>query len=238
MERLDKFISVSAGISRADARKYILKNKVTVDGVTVRDISKKVDEKNSAIALEGINLTFKKHIYLIMNKPGGVLSATEDKHKQTVIDLVPEELFRKDLFPVGRLDKDTTGLLLITDDGDFAHKLLSPKYKVPKVYIATLDGEITDGVIEGFEKGVTLADGTKLSSAKLKRTKENLKVEVSVIEGKYHQIKRMFGVYGLGVNALKRISFGGICLPKDLLEGQVRELSTQELDIVNSKKMG
>jgi len=122
MERLDKIISTGGGVSRSDARKLILKGRVTVNEKTVRDISFKVDPNNDKITLNGEDISYKKYIYLIMNKPKGVLTATEDKNKQTVIDLIPDELRRRDLFPVGRLDKDTTGLLIITNDGDFAHQ--------------------------------------------------------------------------------------------------------------------
>lgn len=236
MERLDKIISTGGGISRSDARKLILKGKASVNGQTVRDIAFKVEPKTDEICLFGEAINYKKHLYLIMNKPKGVLTATEDKNKQTVIDLIPNELRRRDLFPVGRLDKDTTGLLIITNDGDFAHQLLSPNKKIPKRYFVTLDGEVGEELILKFKEGLTLADGTELSSAGLEIGKDSHTAFVTITEGKYHQIKRMFGLFELGVNELKRVSFAGLELPETLLEGEVRELTVNELECINNAK--
>ncbi|MBQ4131352.1 MAG: rRNA pseudouridine synthase [Clostridia bacterium] len=236
MERLDKIVSIGAGASRSDARKLILRGKVQVNGNLVRDIAFKVDPNNDEICLSGEKIFYKKHIYLIMNKPKGVLTATEDKKKQTVIDLIPAELFRKDLFPVGRLDKDTTGMLIITNDGDFAHQLLSPNKKVPKKYLVQLDGEVKPELVEKFRAGLTLADGTVLLSATLEILSDTTTAIVTITEGKYHQIKRMFGLFDLGVNELKRISFAGLNLPESLSEGEVRELTVNELECINNAK--
>lgn len=232
MERLDKIVSKAGAVSRSDARGYILRGLVTVDGNVVRDISLKADPKLQEITLNSKSLTYKKYCYIIMNKPKGVLSASDDKRAKTVIDILSPDLKRRNLFPVGRLDKDTTGLLIITDDGDFAHNLLSPSKKVPKEYLATLDGEIEQSVIDGFAAGLTLKDGTKLSSAVLKKTQNSNVALVKIIEGKYHQIKRMFGLFDLGVNELKRTSFGGLTLPDDLEEGQYREVKEEEMKIL------
>ncbi|MBQ7108630.1 MAG: rRNA pseudouridine synthase [Clostridia bacterium] len=236
MERLDKIVSIGAGASRSDARKLILRGKVQVNGGLVRDIAFKVDPNKDEICLSGEKIFYKKHIYLIMNKPKGVLTATEDKKKQTVIDLIPAELFRKDLFPVGRLDKDTTGMLIITNDGDFAHQLLSPNKKVPKKYLVQLDGEVKPEIVEKFREGLTLADGTVLLSATLEILSDTTTAIVTITEGKYHQIKRMFGLFDLGVNELKRISFAGLNLPESLSEGEVRELTVNELECINNAK--
>ena len=236
MQRLDKIISIGYGVSRADARRLVQKGLVKVDGNTIKDISFKVDPDSSIVTAEGQAVNYKKYIYLIMNKPKGLLSATEDKKQKTVLDIIPSELFRKDLFPVGRLDKNTTGLLLITNDGDFAHMLLSPNKKIPKQYLVTLDAEVSDDLILEFKKGVTLKDETKLSSADLVINEDKTTALVTITEGKYHQIKRMFGVFDLGVNELKRISFAGIDLPKDLSEGEVRELTSNELECINLAK--
>lgn len=234
MERLDKTVSKAAAVSRSDARGLILRGLVTVDGSPVRDIGFKVDPASQFIELEGKPLTYKKHCYIIMNKPKGVLSASEDSRAKTVIDLLPDKLRRRKLFPVGRLDKDTTGLLLITDDGDFAHRLLSPNKKVPKEYIATLDGYVDEKVVKGFRAGVTLADGTSLAPAELKPLEMPNVALVRITEGKYHQIKRMFGVFDLGVNELKRVSFAGMILPAELKEGDFRELTEEELSLLTA----
>ena len=236
MERLDKIISGGGGISRSDARKLILKGKASVNGETVKDIAFKVDPNKDEICLFGEPVNYKKYLYLIMNKPKGVLTATEDKNKQTVIDLIPDELRRRDLFPVGRLDKDTTGLLIITNNGDFAHKLLSPNQKIPKKYLVTLDGEVGEDLILKFKNGLTLVDGTELSPATLEILTDKHTALVTIIEGKYHQIKRMFGLFNLGVNELKRVSFAGLELPETLLEGEIRELTVNELECINNAK--
>ena len=228
-ERLDKVIAKATGMSRSDARKAILRGFVSVDGKTVTNISEKISPENQKTEYSDKPVFYKEYCYILMNKPKGVLSASEDKKAKTVIDLLPDVYSNRNMFPVGRLDKDTTGLLIITDDGNFAHSLLTPKNKVEKEYIATLDGDIDDTVINAFKSGVTLIDGTKLAPAKLEALKKNNIVKVTITEGKYHQIKRMFGVYNLGVNELKRLSFGGIYLPNGMPEGQFRELNTSEI---------
>ena len=164
-----------------------------------------------------------------MNKPMGVLSASNDKSRKTVVDLVPQEIKRQDLFPVGRLDKDTTGLLIITDDGVFAHNCISPKKAIEKGYIATLDGNIDNEMIEKFKLGVLLADGTRCKPAKLEYISDNV-ARIIITEGKYHQIKRMFGTVGLGVNALHRESIGGLHLPDNLTEGECIEMTKPQLE--------
>lgn len=227
IKRLDKIISSQYGISRSVTKAIIHRGKVKVDGVVVRDPSLQVDIDNVKIEYKGQALSYKEHIYIIMNKPKGVLSASEDKTRQTVVDLVPPELSRQGLFPVGRLDRDTTGLLIITDDGDFAHNVISPKKNIMKSYRVTLDGEVTEDMIRLFGEGVVLADGTQCKKATLKIIDKNI-AEIKITEGKYHQIKRMFGVVGLGVNELERISLGKLKLPENLGVGQARELSDGE----------
>lgn len=227
-ERLDKIIATQFNMSRRDARIAIRRGKVKVDGKTVRDFGM-LTNIDSEIFFDGQALNYKEHIYILMNKPKGVLSASSDKNKKTVVDLVPEELGRQGLFPVGRLDKDTTGFLIITDDGDFAHKAISPKYEVYKTYIVQLDGNLTEDMITAFANGITLADGTKCRKATLEILAENT-ARVKICEGKYHQIKRMFGVVGLGVNDLKREAVGALSLPKNLSEGECIELSTAEIE--------
>ena len=231
--RLDKFISSQLNISRKYARAAILRGRAAVDGATVRAADFKIDENADSVTFDGQALSYKKHIYIIMNKPRGVLSASDDKRQPTVIDIIPEKLRRNGLFPVGRLDKDTTGLLIITDDGDFAHRVLSPKKEIFKTYIAVLDGEITPDMPEKFLNGIVLADGTKCRRAFLRRVDKNT-AEIKICEGKFHQIKRMFGTVGLGVNALERTAIGNFYLPEDLPQGACSETDSEALESIFS----
>lgn len=231
--RLDKFISSQLNISRKDARAAILRGRAAVDGTTVRAADFKIDENADSVTFDGQALSYKKHIYIIMNKPRGVLSASDDKRQPTVIDIIPEKLRRNGLFPVGRLDKDTTGLLIITDDGDFAHRVMSPKKEIFKTYIAVLDGEITPDMPEKFLNGIVLADGTKCRRAFLRRVDKNT-AEIKICEGKFHQIKRMFGTVGLGVNALERTAVGNFYLPEDLPQGACSETDSEALESIFS----
>lgn len=228
-QRLDKIISSQFNMSRSIARKVIRYGRVTVDGKVIHDPAFAADPKKNAIEFRGQALEFKEHIYLMLNKPKGVLSASEDKNRETVVDLVPDELKRKGLFPVGRLDRDTTGLILITDDGDFSHKVLSPKKSIYKTYRVTLDGEINDEIIKKFAEGVTLVDGTKCRPAILKTIDKNY-CEIKICEGRYHQIKRMFGTVNLGVNELERIGVGNLILPQNFPVGSCLELSKTQLE--------
>ena len=232
-QRFDKIIASQFNISRKDARAGIRKGKGVVDGQVVKDPAAQISV-NSQIVFDGKKLNYKEHIYILMNKPKGVLSASSDKKKQTVVDLVPKELKRNNLFPVGRLDKDTTGLLIITDDGEFAHNAISPKKDIFKTYIAELDGEVTEQMVDIFANGVVLADGTVCKKAYLKPMDGN-KSEIKISEGKYHQIKRMFGRVGLGVNQLSRVAFGSLRLTDDLKLGECRELETWEIKAVLSQ---
>ena len=231
LQRLDKIISNQFNVSRSVARKHIGWGRVTVNGKKPRDPSLQVDTDTAVIEYSGQALEYKEHIYLIMNKPEGVISASDDKNRETVVDLVPEELKRQGLFPVGRLDRDTTGLLLITDDGDFAHRVIHPKKKITKTYRALLDGTPDETAVKAFGEGVVLADGTKCRPAELSVLGES-EAEIKISEGKYHQIKRMFGTQGLGVNSLMRIAIGKLQLPPDLPLGSCRELTEQEIDSI------
>lgn len=228
LTRLDKFISSQLNISRKDARTGIRRGLASVDGAQEKDADFKLDPESNSVVYDGQAVKYKKHIYIIMNKPAGVLSASEDKTRKTVIDLVPENLLRKGLFPVGRLDRDTTGLLIITDDGDFAHRVLAPQKSIYKTYIAELDGDITDKTLELFSREITLADGTVCRRAYFKRLSDRT-AEIKICEGKYHQIKRMFGVAGLGVNSLERRAVGGLLLPDFLKQGECIEVFEEDL---------
>lgn len=230
-QRLDKFISNQLIISRSVVRTGIHRGFATVNGTVVRDVAFAIDTDKDIITYDGQQIGYKEFVYILMNKPKGVLSASTDKSRETVVDLVPEQIKRQGLFPVGRLDKDTTGLLLITDDGVFAHNCISPKKAISKSYIATLDGDINDDMIKNFKDGVVLADGTICKSAILERVSENI-ARIIITEGKYHQIKRMFGTVGLGVNELHRESIGGLALPKDLPSGECIELTKEQLETI------
>ena len=230
LQRLDKIIANQLNIPRSVARKHIRWGKVNVDGKTLRDPSLQISPE-SEIEYKGESVVYKEHIYIVMNKPKGVLSASEDKKRKTVVDLVAEPIRRSGLAPVGRLDKDTTGLLIITDDGDFAHSLLSPKKEIFKTYEAELDGKVTEEMCKIFADGITLADGTLCRKAELKPMGE-CKAEIKICEGRYHQIKRMFGVVNLGVNELKRVAVGGFFLPENLKSGECRELTNSEINAI------
>lgn len=225
--RIDKYLSVALGVSRSEAKILLKSGKISSLGKIILKPETKVSE-TSEIKCEGEVLKYKKYIYLLMNKPEGILSAATDKRVKTVVDIVPDHLKRAGLFPVGRLDKNTTGLLIITDDGDFGHKVTSPKSLIEKRYFVELDGKIKEEYITVFENGVTLADGEECMPAKLEILTDNTGI-VTIREGKYHQIKRMFGIVGLGVNKLKRLSIGKLTLPENLKEGAVKELEEEEI---------
>ena len=227
--RLDKYVSVAMNISRTDAKKVIGNGKITIDGICVKKTDFKVDAETMSVKNGNEELVYKEFIYILINKPSGLLSASTDKRAKTVIDIIPPSLKREGLFPVGRLDKDTTGFLIITNDGDFAHRIISPKSNIEKLYYANLDGEVTPQMILDFEKGVVLADGTQCLPAKLEKEENNAAL-ITVREGKYHQVKRMFGTVGLGVNKLHRISIGGLSLPDFLEPGECIELTPEELE--------
>lgn len=229
-QRLDKFIANQLILSRSIVRSAVQKGKVKINGITVRDCGRIITE-NDNVTYEDKSVAYKEHIYVVMNKPSGVLSASNDKSRKTVVDLVPDDLRRQGMFPVGRLDKDTTGLLIITDDGEFAHNCISPKKEISKSYIATLDGDITEDTVKTFKSGVVLADGTLCKSAILEKVETNV-ARIIITEGKYHQIKRMFGTVGLGVNKLHRESIGDLKLPPELSEGECVEIDEQTLKTV------
>lgn len=232
LERLDKIISSRTGLSRKEAKSAISSGKVFVNGAAVRSSEYKAAETDEII-FDGKRINGKAHTYLVLNKPKGYVSATEDPAQKTVLELVPPDLMRSGLFPAGRLDKDTTGLMIITDDGDFAHRILSPKKHVSKKYAVTIDLPVTNEMAVAFEKGVMLSDGV-CKTAKLEKTGEYTSF-VTLSEGRYHQIKRMFGCFGAKVTELKRLSMGKFLLPDDLDEGECRELSEKETALIESR---
>ena len=231
-QRLDKVLSNFGFGSRKEIKSAVKAGLVTIDGIIAKDSAAYVDPDENLIEMNGERLFYRKYIYLMMNKPDGVISATEDLTQETVIDLLDPEFYPFELFPVGRLDKDTEGLLLLTNDGKLAHDLLSPKKHVPKRYFAVIDGEVNEKDVAAFAKGVTLDDGYKTLPAQLEILVqgEESEIEIVIHEGKYHQIKRMFEARNKKVTFLKRLSMGPLVLDEDLELGEYRELTEEELE--------
>ncbi len=229
--RLDKLIADSGIASRREAKELVKKGKVRVDNSIAASAEMKVDPEHSDIYIDGLLIDYKKNRYIMMNKPNGVLSATEDAGQKTVVDLLPDSLKKQELFPVGRLDKDTTGLLLLTNDGSFSHSITSPRRHIAKVYRAAVSGVLDESDIEAFREGITLSDGTKCMSAGLEIERPSVGL-ATVYEGKYHQVKRMFASRGKHVTALHRLSIGGLRLDPTLKAGEFRELSEEEKKII------
>lgn len=230
MDRIDKIISSQGKYTRSEIKRLASQGKVIVNGEVVKKTDLKVDKFSSKIIINGEKLNFKEHLYLILNKPKGYVSATEDKRDKTVLDLVPNDLYRTSLFPAGRLDKDTTGLMIITDDGKLAHDILAPRKHIKKIYEVILDIPVNEEMVERFAEGIKLNDG-KCKSAILEITGEN-KCNVTITEGRYHQIKRMFGCCNAKIVELNRICMGQLFLPKDLEIGKCRELTIEELKLL------
>ncbi len=233
-ERLDKYIASRGLSTRSEVKLMLKRGEVTVNGKVVCDPALKVGEGDS-VTVNGKRVSSSQYTYIMLNKPQGVVSASNDRRDRTVVDILPDELKRKNLFPAGRLDKDTTGFCLITDDGDFAHNILSPTRHVTKTYVARVSQPIDyEKARKGFEEGVVLADGTVLLSAILIMLENSDKPLFKVIikEGKYHQIKRMFASFGATVIALKRVAIGGLTLDDSLSEGEARLISDRELKAI------
>lgn len=233
MERIDKIIASQGQYSRKEVKALIAKRRIAVDGRIVSSSSEKADPMTMLLTVDGKPLEFKRNLYLVLNKPKGYVSATEDREHPTVLELVPQEYRGRDLFPAGRLDRDTTGLMIITDDGVLAHNILAPKKHVPKRYHVELDIPVTEEMRLGFSEGVILNDGV-CKAADLIKTGEKT-AEVTLREGRYHQIKRMFGCFGAEVVELKRLGMGRLTLPEDLAEGECREMSEEELALLQEK---
>ncbi len=241
MVRLDKFLTQALAITRSQAKELLSKGRVVVDGVVCKKGDTKVSPAQE-VTVNGKGVTAAaEYVYLMLNKPEGIVSASRDPRDKTVVDLVAEQFPRRELFPAGRLDKTSTGFVLITDDGAFAHEILHPKHHVPKTYVVGIDTPLTAEMIQGFETGVILADGQTMEPASVKALSEDgFLVRVQLRQGVYHQIKRMFGVYGVGVNTLHREDIGGIALDKNLAPGEWRPLTEREVQIIRKaaqKKM-
>jgi len=237
MERLDKILVNLGYGSRKEIKGIVKKKLVEVDGNIAKDSSMQVDASISIITINGEKINYRKNIYLMMNKPDGVVSATCDNFDETVIDLLAPEHQAFSPFPVGRLDKDTVGLLLLTNDGELNHRLISPKWHVDKVYYAEINKEVNEEDVLEFKNGVILDDDYKCmpSTLEILKSSENgAEVKVTLQEGKFHQVKRMFKSRNKEVVYLKRIIFGGLPLDTSLEEGTYRQLTEEELGALKS----
>lgn len=233
MERIDKVLSNLGYGTRKEIKALVKEGLVEVDNEMVKGCGMKVDAEVTEIKISGEVINYRKYIYLIMNKPNGVVSATFDNYDETVIDLLEPEYQAFNPFPVGRLDKDTVGLLLLTNDGELNHRLIAPKWHVDKIYYAEIDKIVEEKDIKAFKSGIVLDDGYKCLPAKLQileRDENGSKVEVTIHEGKFHQVKKMFNSVGKNVVYLKRIKFGPIDLDVNLEEGKYRELCEEEVE--------
>ncbi|OCS88288.1 pseudouridine synthase [Caryophanon tenue] len=236
--RLDKLLANMGYGSRKEVKQLLKQKAVRVDDVVVKDAAMKVDTEKQIVTVFGEPVEYTEFIYLMMNKPQGVISATEDNRDETVIDLLDPLHQHFEPFPVGRLDKDTEGFLLITNDGQLAHNLLSPKKHVPKTYYADIEGHVTEADIEAFAQGVTLDDGyhTKPGHLVILEAAEQSKIELTIQEGKFHQVKRMFEAVGKKVTYLKRLSMGDLALDESLALGEYRELTSEELELLQNSQ--
>ena len=233
MIRIDKLLADCGYGSRKQVKEMLKKGRVAIDGKVITDSGQKIDPKHHGVTVDGESVKYERFHYYMMNKPPNIVSATEDLRERTVVDLLPKER-RKGVFPVGRLDKDTTGLLLLTNDGELAHRLLSPNKHVMKTYRATLDAPVGEKEIRLFSEGLVVDDEFTALPAKLEileGTNEPA-VLVSICEGKFHQVKRMFAAVGRKVIHLKRISMGNLMLDPALSEGEYRELSENEIKTI------
>ena len=235
MMRLDKYLAEMGVGTRQEVKKQIRQGKVTVNGTVVKAADTKIDEPCDEVTIGGRNISYVSYEYYMLNKPGGVVSATEDRRDTTVIDLIKDKK-RKDLFPVGRLDKDTEGLLLITNDGDLAHRLLAPKKHVDKVYYAKIDGMVTEEDVKRFAEGIDIGaeeeEMTRPAKLDIMKSAEESEIRLTIHEGKFHQVKRMFLAVGKEVTYLKRERMGTLCLDENLKPGEYRLLTEEEIENV------
>lgn len=236
MERIDKIISTQLNITRSEAKALIKSKKVLLNGCAVKSPNDKADTEKDIIIVNGREIFFEKFVYIMMNKPKGVISSTDGRktNEKTVVDILPDHMQRKNLFPAGRLDKNTTGFMLITDDGNFAHDILSPKKHISKAYIAHLDKPFNDEMIADFKRGISIS-GDACLPAELEPVNGDYSVaKVEIRQGMYHQIKRMFKKYGIEVVELERISMGKLPLDRNLAYGECRYLTENELNLIKN----
>ncbi|MDE6233116.1 MAG: rRNA pseudouridine synthase [Lachnospiraceae bacterium] len=230
MMRLDKFLADMGQGTRSEVKTYIKKGMVKVNGTIAKRPELKINEKDDKVFISDKEVIYTRYEYFMLNKPSGYVSATEDRSEHTVLELITENL-RDDLFPVGRLDKDTEGLLIISNDGDMAHRLLSPVNHVGKVYYARIDGFVTEEHVKIFSEGIDIGGGitTKPGILKILKSADESEIELKIYEGKFHQVKRMFEAVGMKVVYLKRISMGEIALDNSLKTGEFRRLTEEEV---------
>ncbi|MCC0669681.1 pseudouridine synthase [Clostridioides sp. ZZV14-6153] len=236
-QRIDKILSNLGYGSRSEIKKYCKQGSVVVNGSEASNPGTQVDTENDEILFNGEEVVYREYIYLMMNKPDGYISATTDKYDPTVLDLIDVSYLAFEPFPVGRLDKDTEGLLVLTNDGKLSHRVLSPKKHVPKTYYAKIDGIVTEKDIEAFAEGVVLDDGYKTMASQLKilKSDEESEIELTIHEGKFHQVKRMFESVDKKVVYLKRLSMGNLKLDESLELGEYRELTDEEVKLIEEK---
>lgn len=232
VQRLDKIVSNFGFGTRREVKELVRKGRVKVDGIVAKDSGMHIDPEASTVEIDGKTLNYRKFIYIMLNKPAGVISATWDAKHKTVVDLMPEEYKCFELFPVGRLDIDTEGLVVMTNDGQLAHDVLSPNKHVWKTYYALIEGNVSDQDVKAFNQGVMLDDGYKTLPAKLVILKsgDRSEIKITICEGKFHQVKRMFEAQGKKVIYLRRIKMGNLELDESLKEGESRELTEAEVD--------
>lgn len=235
MMRLDKFLCETGFGTRSQVKELLKKGQVTVNGVAAKKPEQKIDEHKDQITCQEKTASYEKYVYYMLHKPAGVVSATEDKREKTVLDLLKSEDRRDGIFPVGRLDKDTEGFLLLTDDGDLAHRLLSPRKHVDKTYYAKIAGSVTEAHIERFREGLDIGDEKKTLPAMLEilaSKTETSEIRITIHEGRFHQVKRMFEAVGCKVIYLKRLSMGAVALDETLAPGDYRPLNEKERELL------
>ena len=235
MMRLDKFLCETGFGTRSQVKDLLKKGQVTVNGAVAKKPEQKIDEHKDRVICQGKEASYEKYVYYMLHKPAGVVSATEDKREKTGLDLLKSEDRRDGIFPVGRLDKDTEGFLLLTDDGDLAHRLLSPRKHVDKTYYAKIAGSVTEAHIERFREGLDIGDEKKTLPAMLEilaSEPETSEIRITIHEGRFHQVKRMFEAVGCKVTYLKRLSMGAVALDETLAPGDYRPLNEKERELL------
>lgn len=235
--RVDKLLSNVGVASRAELKKYCKQGLISVNGKVINNPGVQVDSENDDVRFNGEKIVYREFVYIMLNKPDGYISATYNKYDPIVLDLIDQSYLVFEPFPVGRLDKDTEGLLVLTNDGQLAHRVLSPKKHVPKTYYAKIQGKVTEEDILAFEKGVILDDGyeTMPSQLKILKSDDMSEIELTIHEGKFHQVKRMFESVGKKVVYLKRLSMGKLKLDESLKLGEYRELTEEEVKLIEER---